>query len=280
MNIYMDQIEKMVYEQKKIRDNYTHELKSYPQGSISCCKNHGKETFYHSYSEDGQRFRISLNNKPEIMKDLARKEYLSSACNVLDHNIEIIEKASQSLIDYDFDNLKASMPGAYQKIPDEFFFRRGKIWDCIDSVNGAEAAINRHKDWGREPYKMSTYNPSGRKYPTSAGFKVRSKSEQHIVEQLVNYGVPFRYEMVIQFGNLTFAPDLTFRGRDLDLFYWEHAGMMDDDFYRIRHKRKIEQMEKCEIVPWKNLIITYDVNGGINVPLIKNIIENDVIPRL
>jgi len=86
--------------------------------------------------------------------------------------------------------------------------------------------------------------------------------------------------MVIQFGNLTFAPDFTFRGRDLHLFYWEHAGMMDDGFYRIRHKRKIEYMENCGIVPWKNLIITYDVNGGINVPLIKNIIENDVIPRL
>ena len=280
MNYYMDQIEKMVYEQKKIRNNYTRELIGCPKGSIMCCKNHGKETYYHSYSEGGRRFRNSINNKPEIIKDLARKEYLSLACNVLDHNIKIMEQAEQSLIDYDFDYLKANMSRAYQKLPDEFFFRRGKEWDSIDSIDGAEAAINRHKDWGREPYRMSTYNPSGRKYPTSAGFKVRSKSEQHIVEQLVNYGVPFRYEMVIQFGDLTFAPDFTFRGRNLDLFYWEHAGMMDDDFYELTHKRKIERMEKCEIVPWKNLIITYDVNGGINIPLIKSIIENDVIPRL
>ena len=39
-------------------------------------------------------------------------------------------------------------------------------------------------------------------------------------------------------------------------------------------------MQQAGIEPWKNLIVTYDNDGVINVPLIKSIIENDVIPRL
>ena len=38
--------------------------------------------------------------------------------------------------------------------------------------------------------------------------------------------------------------------------------------------------EKAGIVPWQNLIITYDEDGVINAPLINSIIENDVLPRL
>ena len=56
--------------------------------------------------------------------------------------------------------------------------------------------------------------------------------------------------------------------------------MMDDPYYQARHKRKMALMERAGIVPWKNLIVTYDNDGVINVPLIKSIIENDVIPRL
>ena len=77
-----------------------------------------------------------------------------------------------------------------------------------------------------------------------------------------------------------FAPDVTFRGRNRKLFFWEHAGMMNDSAYRARHKRKMELMEKCGIVPWENLIVTYDIDDYINIPMIKSIIENDVIPRL
>lgn len=56
--------------------------------------------------------------------------------------------------------------------------------------------------------------------------------------------------------------------------------MMNDSAYRARHKRKMELMEKCGIVPWENLIVTYDIDDYINIPMIKSIIENDVIPRL
>ena len=56
--------------------------------------------------------------------------------------------------------------------------------------------------------------------------------------------------------------------------------MMDDPYYRNRHERKMVILESAGIVPWKNLIVTYDNDGIINVPMIKSIIEHEVIPRL
>jgi hypothetical protein len=55
--------------------------------------------------------------------------------------------------------------------------------------------------------------------------------------------------------------------------------MMNDPVYCARHKRKMELMEKGGIVPWRNLIVTYDIDDYINIPMIKSIIENDVIPQ-
>ena len=56
--------------------------------------------------------------------------------------------------------------------------------------------------------------------------------------------------------------------------------MMDQAVYQNRHKRKMEAFEGVGIVPWKNLIVTYDIDGVINIPMIKSIIENEVLPRL
>lgn len=280
MSIYSDQIEMMVYEQKKILEKYTNERESCWEGNLSHCRNHGKETYYHTYFEERRYVRTSINQDPEAIRNLARKEYLSVAGKVLEHNISVLERAERSLLEGDLDYLKNKMQKAYRKLPDEFFFFNEAAQGGIYSVLGAEEGIKRHIDWAKEPYEKSTFNPEGLKHPTSAGFKVRSKSEQHIVEQLVNYGVPFRYEEVLRLNNKILVPDFKFRGRDWMPFYWEHAGMMNDPFYCGRHKHKMNLMEEFGIVPWKNMIITYDNDGEINVPMIKSIIEHDVIPRL
>ena len=280
MAIYRDQIEEMVYEQKKILMKYTNERNRCIEGNLAHCANHGKKTYYHTHYENGRYVRTTIGGNPEAIKELARKEFLSVSCKVLDHNIKVLERAERSLLDGGIDYLKGKMQKAYRQLPDEYFFNNGFIQKSIYPVRGAEEGIRRHVNWAREPYEKSTYNPKGLKYPTSIGLKVRSKSEQHIVEQLVNYGVPFRYEQVIRVNDSTFAPDFTFRGINRKLFYWEHAGMMNDPIYRARHKKKMELMERGGIVPWENLIVTYDIDDYINIPMIKSIIEKDVIPRL
>lgn len=279
MGVYKDQIEQMVWEQKQLLENHTQELKKCPDGTLWCGINHGKETYYHTFVENGRYIRTSLSKDPDTLKSLARREYLSLSIKALENNIKVLEKAEKAMMAGDIDHLKELMQKAYKGLPDEYFFA-GRTEGGIYRIVGAEEAIQRHIEWGKEPYEKSTYKPENLRLPTSAGYKVRSKSEQHIVEQLVNYGIPHRYEQVLRIGENELAPDFTFQSWELKLFYWEHAGMMDDPYYCARHKRKMKLLEQADIVPWKNLIVTYDNDGVINVPLIKSIIENDVIPRL
>lgn len=280
MSIYKDQIAEFVYEQKKMLEQYTRDLNKCLNGNLAYCQNGEKKIYYHTYKENGRYCRETIRNESDMIKSLARREYLTLSIKALENNIKVLEKAEKAMMAGDIDHLKELMQKAYRSLPDEYFFDSGSVGGSIYQIAGAEEALKRHIEWGKEPYEISNYKPERRRLPTSAGYKVRSKSEQHIVEQLVNYGVPHRYEQVLRIGDVVTAPDFTFRNWELKLFYWEHAGMMDDPYYRARHEKKMVLMEQAGIVPWKNLIVTYDNDGVINIPLIKSIIENDVIPRL
>ena len=280
MSTYMDQIAEFVYEQKKILEKYTTEREKCLKGNLAHCQNGEKKIYYHTYTDNGKYNRDTIGADSDKIKSLARREYLTLSIKALENNIKVLERAEKAMMAGDIDHLKELMHKAYKVLPDEYFFYGGAGTGGIYQIAGVEEAIKRHIEWGKQPYEKSTYKPENLRFPTSAGYKVRSKSEQHIVEQLVNYGIPHRYEQVLRIGGKELAPDLTFRNWQLEPFYWEHAGMMDDPYYRARHKKKMALMEQAGIVPWKNLIVTYDNDGVINVPLIKSIIENDVIPRL
>ena len=70
-------------------------------------------------------------------------------------------------------------------------------------------------------------------------------------------------------------PDFTIiRARDGKIIYWEHCGMMDDPGYRARNKKKLKEYEEAGIVPWDNLIVTYDtIEGGLRGDLVEAMIK-------
>ncbi len=279
MGIHRDEIRRILYEEAQLLDLYGKELDDAIDGHLICSNSRGITYYYQSVSKDGKTERRALTGNPETVKELARKEFLRQSIELLKNNINLLEYAERYYSDYDLGSIKGRMRKAYMDLPEEYFLThshgRGAIYRLADKVS-----IERHMKWAEKPYEKSTYKPEGLKHPTSAGIKVRSKSEQHIVEQLVNYGVPFRYEQVLHFGNVFMSADFTFEDYRQEEFYWEHAGMMSEDYYRIGHRRKMDTYETNGIVPWKNLIVTYDSDGSVNIPLIKSIIEDEIIPRL
>ena len=211
---------------------------------------------------------------------MARKEYLYQLIQTLEHNLKILSKTNEAIQSTDLDHLRKKMGTAYRSLPNEYFYGSRGTGRAVNLNYNYLEGIKRHDAWAREPYERSDYMPENKKFMTSAGFTVRSKSELVITEQLIDYGVPFRYEAVIQIGNKSFSPDFTFRDGVYEYFYWEHAGMMDIPGYASHHNWKMKMYEHAGIVPWRNMIITYDKDGIISVPLIKSIIENEVLPRL
>ena len=283
MDIYRDQIDRVVYEQRKLLEEYTDEYKLATVNDkgehLICGKNNGKENLYCAYKENGKYIRKCVNGDRDAINALARKEYLRVSIDALKKNLAAYDGFCGKLEDLDFDAIKSKMQKAYRDLPMECFFSNVEGRGAM-MCESSEDRFAMHREWAKAWYEKSTYKPEGLRYPTSAGFNVRSKSEQHIVEQLVNYGVPFRYEQVIHIGHINYSADFTFRDRNLNKFYWEHAGMMGDPGYVDGYYKKRDAFESVGIVPWTNLIVTYDIDDVINVPSIKGIIENEVIPRL
>ena len=107
------------------------------------------------------------------------------------------------------------------------------------------------------------------------GHKVRSKSELDIANQLFLNQITYRYEPQILIGGKVFYPDFEIlKVPEQKIFYWEHLGMMGQPEYREHAEYKLEEYRKAGIVPWKNLIITYDdENGGLDSKTISKIID-------
>ena len=102
------------------------------------------------------------------------------------------------------------------------------------------------------------------------------KNELYIASRLDHYGIVYRFDCPTGIPGLYRVPDFTIlRKSDRKIIYWEHMGMMDDLEYRIDNRRKLEEYEYFDIVPWDNLILTYDtVRGGLRANLIEAMIQS------
>ena len=112
----------------------------------------------------------------------------------------------------------------------------------------------------------STFREEQKKHMTTAGFKVRSKSEAMIVEILSSKEIPFQYEEPLTLykdGNpIIVHPDFTFTNRHGEKIFWEHMGMMDVEEYRKRALDKLAVFWENGIVPPHNLILSSETGDG------------------
>jgi len=197
-----------------------------------------------------------------MISSLARKEYLRAERDVLRSNIELLRKIEQRYIELTEDNIFEQVKKAYKNLPKEYF---------LDGYYGM-------KDWGDGDYEQSDYRPENKIHVTSRGLKVRSKSELIICENLYANNVEFRYEQILKIGDRTFAPDFTIKRKDGKIIYWEHCGLVENEGYMASHRNKIRTYEGAGIVPWDNLIVTYDnPDGTLNIRIIDSEIQNKIL---
>lgn len=249
---------------KKIQID-TQQLNRCPKGHLMKTKNHKKEVVYWVTYKDGQRIRKIVTNDLEVQAALAQKGMLEEEIK----NLKGIKKALQD---------------ASEEIGRVSTLDRGKYllnhisWFSSQMRDMAAAYDAAEEEWLRKPYHQSTYKEETRIYVTSRGLRVKSKSEQIIAELLYKYGIAFRYEQVVPYEGYELAPDFTIRRRDGKIFYWEHHGMMTIDRYRSIQKWKYDAYEQLDIVPWDNLIATYDQpDGTINIKEIEGIIKSKLL---
>ncbi|MBQ8986553.1 MAG: hypothetical protein IJ100_04825 [Lachnospiraceae bacterium] len=183
-------------------------------------------------------------------------------------------------MDLNTDRILAGLQARFPELPEEYFFDTN-WFDGFCPVSGdLKQRLRSHDAWAAMPYEKSTYRPQGRKIRTSRGLLVRTKSEALICERLYEYGIPFRYEQVLHTADGIIIPDFTFETAAGTELYWEHAGMLTDPKYSLRHHLKMMQYESSGLYPWRDLIVTYDINNEIDGQRIDAVIQHFLLPLL
>ena len=106
------------------------------------------------------------------------------------------------------------------------------------------------------------------------GLFVRSKSEVVIVNQLVNAGVEFEYEQLLEENGHRGIPDFSFETPWGDRIIWEHLGMLVVPEYKASWERKLKFYEEIGYTLGENLFTTCDhENGAIMTEEVEDVIR-------
>ena len=99
---------------------------------------------------------------------------------------------------------------------------------------------------------------------------MRSKSEAAILDRYNYFKIYCHYdEIVVSYNGVRKSPDFIGMREDGKVIFHEHFGLMNQAEYRNAYKSKLAFYELNGIVPWDNLIITFDnPNGSIDVSMI------------
>ena len=243
------------------------ELKTLAAGRLSIEMQHGRLCLVKQTYENGKRKRKNLDPGSTELVQLVRRQVLEAQLDSLRHDYHILQNAVKEIQDFNF------TAKAYEI--------KEKIKMLNDEVITNALRPESDNSWASEPYEKLVYPTDAGKtnwHITSFGLKVRSKSELLIAELLHKYNIEFRYEQMIHIGNTTLAPDFTIRRRDGKIFYWEHEGLTNSQEYINRQLKKHQMYAGIGIVPWDNLIITYDNKDGIiDLRIVESEIKNKLL---
>ena len=255
--------------EKRLQKNKS-ELERSPEGCLHITHPTHKAAYQQAiHRSDGKCIRKRIADRPELIKALARKEYLKTEKKILERDIHILNQLLDRYVDPGAETVLQALPDRFRRLPDDWFWFQSADTQLSDELDA----------WAAAPYRQSTYKPEKKNKRTSRGLMVRSMGEVACAEQFYYHDILFRYEQVLVIEGFEFAPDFTIRRkRDGKIFYWEHCGKPYDKGYMQHHKWKLEMYEKVGIVPWDNLIVTYsDQNNNSDVRLIQSEILNKLL---
>lgn len=236
------------------------ELETLPDGELFVYSRDSVAHYYKRLPKTGNRKkerRIGIKKDKETLMSLVRKKYVLSAINALNRDAELLGQVSKMYI-----------PADENSVMSDFFEKYPELSEGVHCCMGSSVK------WEEVYATDSTYHPESLKSTASDGSHRRSVGELLIGAKLNHYKIPYRYEAKAH-PDLPYMPDFTIkRPYDGKLIFWEHFGMVNDNDYMEGNRRKLMEYESVGIVPWENLIVTYNQSdGGINEKLIDAMIH-------
>lgn len=253
----IDRIHSLLVENK---GDLEKELKTLPEGRLYCLKRGERWYYYEILPKKGNRKkekRIGITSDIDKVFALVRKMYINKAIGLIEKNIGVLEMAKDLYIETDENTVMEVFLAKHPELSPG-------IYHGIQSDAAWADDYERQKDF----YKDQLTRVS------ASGIPMRSDGELYIASRLDHHGIPYRYESSIAHPDVSRIPDFTIRRpRDGKIIYWEHIGRTGDIDYMKRNEGKFVEYENAEIVPWDNLIVTYNMkSGGFDAKIIEAMI--------
>lgn len=237
------------------------ELKTLPQGQLYCLQRNGRWFYYELFPKKGNRKkekRVGITGDTDKVFALVRKSYITKALALVDKDIKVLDMAIKHYVDFDEESVMSKLLSKHPELSEGIY--HGQQSD---------------EDWADNYERQKDFYDSDRTSTSVKGVEMRSKNEVYIAARLDHFGIPYRYEASVPHPDVSRIPDFTIRRpRDGKIIYWEHLGMMGDSGYKSGNEIKFIEYENSGIVPWDNLIVTYDTSdGGIDAKIIDAMIQ-------
>lgn len=218
-------------------------LKKAPKGSLLCNKN-GKYSKWF-YSEKASRYSYLPKKERALAESLALKRYMQTQLEGMLKKKEAIDQCLSAINEYDVSmEFLTGCDSPYLEL----------IQSHLDNFSEKLSA------WVDKEYIANPDYPENKKFHTKKGDLVRSKSEVFIADALYLHKIPYHYEEKLELNEYGFFyPDFTIcHPKTLQILYWEHFGMMDNEDYIHKAFRKLDIYALNQILPTHNLITTYE----------------------
>lgn len=275
---------------KEERKRVTEELKTLPGNNLYYQKINGKKTFLKSATpkthearpKGGPITKQSIEKYPDLIDQLVRKEYLETKGAIIDYNIKKVTPIISGIKPMDFNSVISSLPERCRAIPISRFRSAMNLNHTVPKPSRDEglepAPLNlifdgaSVEEWGGLPYLENTSYPENKTQKGPHGLLFRSKSEILISSIYERNGIPYHYDEVFAFGNEWISPDFVFVNLNGEFIYHEHWGMTGED-YLDSNLKKLKLYAEAGIYPGKNLLITADNDGKIDLVAIEDMIR-------
>jgi len=262
----MHRLKKMLLEQMDyesiLLEKFENELKIVPPGSLSLKKVKGKSYIYYQNKKLAVNRLLSPKNKDDayLIEKIRSKFFVKKSIHQLRKNNKIMETLLRSFVPFDPGEIRNQLAPVYKEV------------QIIEWKSDMELALEK---WKGENNSKNFLYPEGLRHISSKGQRVRSKSETIIADLLDYKNISYKYEEPLNIKGQNFLPDFTIlRTFDNRIIYWEHFGMIYDADYRKNMEAKLLAYGNSGIIPWDNLITTFDSNeGNIDVSIISAVID-------
>jgi len=240
-------------------------LKNLPEGKLTCTRN-GREGQYVKWYVGAEKDREYLPKSKRVLAEkLALRRLYTAQLNQLRQESKLMKEyelfQEENVYSNEIKNLISQESPYYELL-------KNSIGSCREN----DAYI---KMWQEEGYQTNCAHPEHLQHKSLKGERLRSKSEVIIANALYMNRIPYRYECELELGEVKLYPDFTIlHPETLEVYYWEHFGMMSQTAYREKSAQKLRLYGEYEIFPFHRLITTYESElEALDSELIQRIIE-------